>query len=278
MKPVFEYSDYRVFLHDYYVYKKKADPSFSHRTFLSGAGMTGPNFLKNVIDGKRNLSRDGIAAFSRALGLKKKERQYFETLVLFNQARDPHRKEHLFSKLTTFGDRSSVARMQRDQYEYLGTWYAVAIREYLHGNEFDGDYESLGKAVCPPVSARQARKAVELLERLGVIRSKENGDYEVVSPLLSTGAEVESLSARRYHREMADLARKAIDLPRDKRYLRGITGSFSEETRQCIIEEMDRFARRVMELIENDSGSRRVHQLNMQLFPLQQSEDEESRS
>ncbi len=278
MKSIFEYCNYRLFLGDYYQFKKRIDPTFSHRAFLSSAGMTGPNFLKNVIDGKRNLSKDGISAFSKALGLKKKERQYFEALVLFNQAKDPFKKQQYFSKLAEFADRSSIQQMQRDQYEYLGTWYAVAIREYLHSNEFDGDYEKLAKTIHPPVTARQAKKAVELLERLGVIRSKGNGDFEVASPLVSTGAEVRSLSARKYHRDMADLAQKAIDLSLDKRYFRGITGSFSEETRQCIIKEIDLFARRVMELIENDSGSRRVHQLNMQLFPLQQTEDEESRS
>ena len=39
MRPIFEYSDYRQFLRDYYAWAKENKRGFSHRSFLSKAGM-----------------------------------------------------------------------------------------------------------------------------------------------------------------------------------------------------------------------------------------------
>jgi uncharacterized protein (TIGR02147 family) len=60
MKSVFEYSDYREFLTDFYHFKKSTDSKFSHRSFLQKAGMSGPNFLSPrplaCLQGKQNIS------------------------------------------------------------------------------------------------------------------------------------------------------------------------------------------------------------------------------
>src|SRR3954469_6473209 len=87
MKPkVFEYSNYRSFLRDLYEFEKAAHRKFSFRYFSKQAGFSSPNFLKLVIEGKRNLSIESIARFAKALKLNKEEATFFRALVLFNQA------------------------------------------------------------------------------------------------------------------------------------------------------------------------------------------------
>jgi uncharacterized protein (TIGR02147 family) len=70
---------------------------------------------------------------------------------------------------------------------------------------------------------------------------------------------------------MAAVASEAIDaFPVSERHFRGITGSFSSEAYGKIRDEINACAERVLRIIAGDTGETKlVHQLNMQLFPLQ---------
>ena len=52
---VFAYSNYREFLRDWFA-QLQSSPGFSFRSFSRIAGFNSPNFVKLVVDGKRNLS------------------------------------------------------------------------------------------------------------------------------------------------------------------------------------------------------------------------------
>src|SRR5690349_5207588 len=66
---VYEYLDYRAFLRDHYAAKKAASRAFSYRSFSKRAGVSSPNYLKLVIEGKRNLSGKMAERFALACGL-----------------------------------------------------------------------------------------------------------------------------------------------------------------------------------------------------------------
>jgi uncharacterized protein (TIGR02147 family) len=92
MKSVFQYRDYRQFLCDFYHYKKLTNPYYSYRLFSMKAGFRAPNLLKLVMDGQRNLTRDSVEKFSRALKLTDAEAAYFYDLVYHNQGQFPVRR------------------------------------------------------------------------------------------------------------------------------------------------------------------------------------------
>lgn len=64
---VFSYHDYRLFLADYYQAKKPK--GFSYRAFSRDAGLGAPNYLKLVIDGKRNPTGEMATRFAAACAL-----------------------------------------------------------------------------------------------------------------------------------------------------------------------------------------------------------------
>ena len=53
MNKIYTYTDYRKFVKDYYLSKKKSIRRFSYRSFSEKAGFSSPNFIKLVIDGKK---------------------------------------------------------------------------------------------------------------------------------------------------------------------------------------------------------------------------------
>jgi uncharacterized protein (TIGR02147 family) len=74
MPNVFDYTDYRKFLADYYEEKKKGVASFSFHNFSRSAGFTGNSFVFNVIHGRKNLSRSSALSLAQAGHGPEKER------------------------------------------------------------------------------------------------------------------------------------------------------------------------------------------------------------
>ena len=72
---VYDYSDYRAFLKDMYLFRKQHTKYFSYRAFANKAGFAAPNFLKLVTSGQRNLTNESIAKVAKGFGLKKRERE-----------------------------------------------------------------------------------------------------------------------------------------------------------------------------------------------------------
>jgi uncharacterized protein (TIGR02147 family) len=78
---IYDYTDYRRFLADYYAARKKNCPSFSYRNFARRASISSSGLYKEIVDGKRGLSRALIVKFARALKLNRRETNYFEAMV-----------------------------------------------------------------------------------------------------------------------------------------------------------------------------------------------------
>src|SRR3990167_7972541 len=98
---IFTYRNFRDLLSDYYHTQKKQKASYSYKAFAQKAGLNSPNYLKLVMDGKRNLSHKNIKKFARGLGLDSHNIECFENLVYYNQAHEDDAREHYKHKLRT---------------------------------------------------------------------------------------------------------------------------------------------------------------------------------
>ena len=74
---VYEYVDYRQFLRDHFAASKRLKKQYSFRFFARQAGLSSSNFLKLVMDGKRNLGPTTIAKFVKALKLDAEAATFF---------------------------------------------------------------------------------------------------------------------------------------------------------------------------------------------------------
>ncbi len=92
MRPIYEYRDYREYLRDFYHFKKRTNPYYSYRLFSMKAGFKAPNLLKLVMDGQRNLTRQSVVKFAKALRLDECEAECFRAMVLRNQGGFPVRR------------------------------------------------------------------------------------------------------------------------------------------------------------------------------------------
>lgn len=271
---VFEYLNYRQLLKDLYEENKKKQSSFSYRYIGQKVGFKSAGFFTNILQGKRNISHNIIFKFAELFKFNKKETEYFELLVLYDQADQHNQKKYYFEKLLSMR-KSKVHELTSEQYMYFDKWHNVAIRELLNYFPFRGDYQQLAKMVNPPITPTEARKSVELLKKLGLIEEKEDHTYRVTNKSITTYPNVPILAVHNFQLATMDLAKESIDrFPKDERSISTVTLSVSKETFKFIEEKLAIFRREIQNIVENDRHQiDRVYQFNFQVFPLSQDRD-----
>jgi uncharacterized protein (TIGR02147 family) len=96
---VFEFTDFRLFIRNRYRYLKTCDKSLTYERLGKIIGFSSPGFFTQIIQGKCRLPSPMIQKIALALGLNKKESQYFALLVEYGQASEQARKHELFKKV-----------------------------------------------------------------------------------------------------------------------------------------------------------------------------------
>src|SRR4051812_9712246 len=172
---VYGYLDYRAFLRDHYAAKKAQSRGFSYRSFSKRAGVASPNYLKLVIEGKRSLSPKMAERFAHACGLDLDAGRYFAHLVGFNQAKTSVERAQFYDKLTGFQRYRQAHKLELAHAAYYSDWYIPAIRELAASREFREDAEWLADQLIPKITPRQAQRALETLQELGLLLRGKNG-------------------------------------------------------------------------------------------------------
>jgi len=268
MIDVYEYIDYRKLLNDLYVEKKEQFPFFSYRYIAQKVGYSSAGFFVNVVQRKRNISPEFIFKFATVFKLKRAETEYFELLVLFDQAKNHEQKKYYFEKILS-SKKSKIKVTDAQQYEFYSKWYYTAVREVLDIYKFDGNYAELAKRVSPSITPAEARKAIALLEKMGLIKKSERGQYQQIDEFITTGYEARSLAITNFLVSTLDLARQAIDrYPRDQRSISTLTFSCSSDGYQQIDERLKTFRREILEIVRADKNRDRVYHVNFQVFPM----------
>ena len=269
MKSIYSYTDYRIFLGEYYEEKKKVTRNFSFRYFSAKAGIKSPVFLKLVIDGKRNLTEMMIRRFITALELSKKQATFFRNLVLFNQAKTAEQKQEHYRICKNMQGLVNEHLLKNDQYDYFNKWYTPVVREIICLYDFQDNFALIGQCIIPPVTPVQVKKAIELLLRLKMISKENDGTYRQTHSAITTGSEVTALAVRSFNRTMLEKASDALDrFATSQRFITSQTLGVSQTAYDLLVQEIQVFQERVTAIVSQDENSSKVCQLCVQLFPL----------
>jgi uncharacterized protein (TIGR02147 family) len=267
---VFRYRDYREFLAAFYTQGKAA--GLSYRGFARSAGLGAPNYLKLVIEGKRNLSAEMAERFARACRLNAESTEYFTLLVAFNQATGDVERNSLHEALSRFARFRSSQRLDLAQKEYHSSWFIPAIRELVSCAGFREDAAWIAEQLEPSISEKDAAHALEVLCRLGLLERDESGKLVQATRAVSTGEQASGLYIRNYHAEAMQRAVFAMHhLPAEERYISALTLSASPATLAEVRRRVIELRQQLIALCDADPAASRVVQLNLQLFPLSRS-------
>ena len=270
MVNLFEYQNYRDYLRAYYNEQKSLKKSFSYRTFSKKADIQAPSFLFYVIEGKRNLTKNSLLKISGAIGHSREEADYFENLVFFNQANNIRAKTLYYSRIVEVRKPFDIRIIPLDRYEYYCEWYHSVIREVVTFFDFKENYAALATALVPPITPKQARESIVLLEKLGFIERDQQGLYHQTSNVIGVHpVPADSYIIEKFQMEMLQVALRSFErVPIYDRMSSSTTFSISEETFNLFKLKAREFRKELAEIARLDSSQERVYQLTMNFFPV----------
>lgn len=276
-KTIFHYTDYRLYLKEYYQIRKKANKNFSYRSFAMKAGVS-PSVLKDVISGRRNLTIPIMKKYSKAMKLGKKELDYFDVLVRFNNSNNNDEKNQCFTEMIRARGHSGIKFIGEDHYTFFSKWYNSAIRELVTLPAFKEDYSWISKQLQPSIPVSEVKSSIDLLLSIGFLKRDKKGKLIQSDAVISSEYEMASAALRNFHAQMIELAGKSLEeIHRSQREVSSLTLGISEKTLVRMKERIRIFKEELLSMVVDDkSDSETVCQLNFQLFPLVKSlkEDE----
>lgn len=264
---IYQYTDYRAYLKDWYELSKKRESYVSYRYISRRTGVDA-GYLARVLQGNKHLAERSLEAFSKMLQLDEQESRYLLTMVRFSKARRDDEIRDLFQKLMVL--RESNARiLDQSQYRYWMHWYIPAIRLTLLTYEFRGDFKELAQRITPAITPAQAEEAVDVLLSLGLVQRNQAGIYEVQDSHLSTGDTWTSMAIREFQGKTLDLARQSLrDFPPELREIATLSLAIPMDEIVSLQEMMRTFRKQVAQWALGLERSDCVVQFNLSCFPL----------
>ncbi|MGM0462990.1 MAG: TIGR02147 family protein [Fibrobacterota bacterium] len=275
MDSIFLYSDYRKYMNDFFEEKKQTTYGFSYQYFANAAGFKSRGFVYRVMKGIKNLSPTSSYKVAKSMGLAKKEVDYFQALVDFNQAKDNYLKRSAYERMVDI-KRSSrrtpeIALLSDDQIEMNSRWYHPVVRCLIGITEFSGDYEQLAEMVEPSITPAQAQKSVDLLVRLGLVEKGDDGIFHLTDSTVSTGDAYRSMVLQNYYEQCFGLVKRSLNvMPQSERNVTGLTLGLSKKSYDVLIARLNELRKEFLAFSEKDGDADYVYNVNFAIYPVSQ--------
>lgn len=268
---IFDYTDYREYLKNALEDRKLKSNAWSHRMVAEKIGLKSGGHISLILNGKANLKDKALDALISLLRLSPSEGLYFRHMVYYNQSEEHKDQRIWFERMMDCRD-SQTKILNADQYSYFSRWYYSAVREALTIFDCNGkDLDELGSKMIPPLSTQKVRESIDLLIRLNLIETNEQGFYKPNNQILSTGPQQNGFFFNEHVIHVLELAREAVlTVPVGQKYNSWVSMAISPPSFNKVVEEIRASRKRILKIIEKDPSPDRVYHLNMNVFPITQ--------
>jgi len=268
MTNVFDYSDYRELLKDFYEEKKRTSGSFSFRAMSAAAGVKSSAFYKLVMEGKRSLTKATVMRTAEMMKLDPEETAYFENLVFFNQSTSVEDKNHFFEKMVQTQKKKRITTISSSQMNYFSEWYHPIVRELVVLPDFKGDFHQLGRWLRPNITAKQAEGSVNTLVSLGFLK-RDGARFVQTEPSLNAGSTLGDFLIVQYQIQLLKLAIESFDRFKDsEKYSSTTTIGLSRSKLKNYYQLVRDFRNQLQQMAENEKDPDIVYSLSLNLFPV----------
>lgn len=274
-----EYTDFRQYLKDVYDHKRGTEGTglrpYSYSTFSAAADIKSPNYLKLIIEGRRNLSEDMMARFAKALRLSREDASEFKALVRYGQASQPIERNHFLKELADLRARRELDRGNINQrsWEKVPSWigwvlYAMADQK---GVEFDA--EQVLRLFRLKASADDIRDSMrKLIDSGDLVKNEGTGEITKPREMIEPPQDLPVALIRNLQAELIYLGIESLfnDSPKDREF-GALTMALTQEEFEQVRFEVRQLRKRLHKDVSTKRKSTkgdRVYQLNIQLFPV----------
>lgn len=257
--------EYRQFLADYVDWRQKSNSRFSKRAF-SQKYLGSTAILYSVIQGGRDLGPKLRGRCAAALEMGEKENQFFDLLVLHNQAQSDLERNFLFEKLSRF--RHSKAWVVREnQHRYYEKWYYAVVFNYFGLDHKKARPADIAKEIHPPLKVEQVQEAIDLLLDLELLKKSETGYVLTKNHLVSSEAFTGAV-ALQYNEQIHGISSEMVKdgFKKFKTYNTQVITT-SNASLLSIREKLAAFQDEIKEIVTKDKSTDQVCTLIFQIIP-----------
>ncbi len=273
-----EYMDYRLFLGDFYHFKKALTKSsirpYSYAIFSAAADIKSPNYLKMIIEGKRNLSNEMIAKFAKACSLNKAQTDEFKLLVLFNQCEDPADRNYALKKLSEYRVeyKLKMGELDRKVFEKVPNWIGWIIFAMVDQAGVKFTTSQLKELLRGKASETEISHAFESLLKSGELVRDEATGHIVKGQPNEAPDEIPSALVRKLQMQLMYLGLESLyQDSATEREFGSLTLAMTEKEFEDLKFKLRQFRKTLNKdnsIARMNSKGERVYQLNLQLFPV----------
>lgn len=274
-----DYMSYRTYLADFYQFKRRASKgslrAYNYAVFSAAANIKSPNYLKMIIEGKRNLSEDMIGKFGKALGFMKEQTEEFRLLVQFTQATDPAERNMYLKRLSEHRVTVKLksGEIDRKTWEKVPNWVTWIIYAMIDQEGVSFDTAALKNLLRSKASEDEIEHALNTLLSSGELRRDEaTGELKKNRSLIESPEDIPVALVRKLQSQLMYLGLESLyqDQPTDREF-----GTLTMSLTKSEFEELKFKLRQMRKSMHKDNTisrmktkGERVYQLNIQLFPV----------
>ncbi len=266
MPSIYDYTNYRRYLRDVFNDLKNAPSGFSYARFCKALGLRSTNYLKLIIEGKRNLTPSNVLRLGKFLELTFEETRYLETLTYLCRSKTSLERSHYSNCLKSLKREGAVKYGRKAPKELLEKWYYPAVLVALHQCPLDESTERMLQLIG--ISAEEGRAAAQTLLEMGALILNEQHYQMVDANVLMVDSKKSKLKYKNFLKDQLKLSSKKLE----EEYDHG--AQFFSQTLSISKQSWPTYLRSVRSLMsetarQSDSDSaEQLIQLNVQLFPL----------
>lgn len=268
---IYRYRDPVHYLADYLAWSKNLDETFTVRKWAHQMGVNDVDSLVSILKKKKKIKSRHFQFLKKGIRLDDSEFIYFQLLIQLENAETEEDRKMYEVLLTEHSGPHQKQVIRNEDPEIFSSWINMAILSLCNIQRTKVTRDSLSRIFIPDLSASELIDSVELLKKHELIVETELGQLQSTGKSVTGWTNQKNMGAREYYKQVSELAKNAVQLDINSREFQ----CFSLELDRAKVPQMKELIRNFRKTLSSmaDDQANEVYQINLQLFPVTQLEN-----
>ena len=267
MPTIYDYTDYRDAIRDFYLEKKKSNSKYSYSVLGLAIGLNASHGFC-VVEKKRNLPVRCVPAIKKLLGLTGRAAQYFDLLLAATRTKSEKTREEILAKASLLRDVKKHYLQEKEQ-KYLSDWWTPVIRALIEVNQGRINAQEIAETLEPNIGVESVQESIDLLNELGLIQPLGNGLVKLADAHINISGEERAQAIRKFQANVMQIGARSLNaIPPADRDISTLTMAVDQKGFEDIKNMIQEFRKEVQVRVDKCGKPTRVLQMNLALFPV----------
>lgn len=265
---IFKHYDPIEFIAELIGFLKTTKNQFNLNILSKKTGLSISN-ISMILNKQRPLTEKSFQKLVPMLSLSKDEKNYLNHLRLINQSDDQSIRIDSLNQIIKIAKAKQANSKDLMVFEYLTSWYNVAIYEMVNLIEFNMDPVWIQQRLIKRVSISEIERSIQFLKDHRFIGQDQNNKWVQLKQDLNCQGGIYRLSLGEFHRQIFELAHASIEsVSREDRFIMGQTMALSAQDFENLKKIIQEAVSNMNAVNKNKTGKTDVYHIELAAFPM----------